>query len=122
MRAPRRRSEGSITFRSVRSWLIPPFDHEPLPLLAEHPAHALLSGEGRIVGNARGFGSLADGLPLDGDVPKDLPRPFVDPSPNAVLDFLGLAEQGRAFQRRAFVDLDTSQGVLQERPRRLVLE
>ena len=39
-----------------------------------------------------------------------------------VLDFLSLAEQHRAFQRRALVDLDSSRGVFQKRPGPRVVE
>src|SRR5271157_5273836 len=58
-------------------WLKHPrFGQEPLPFFAKHPAHPLLGGEGGVVGDAGGCRSLADGLPLDGDDPEDLPRPF----------------------------------------------
>ena len=46
----------------------------------------------------------------------------LDALPNDFLDFLGLAEQGGAFRRPGFIDLEESGGVLQERPGRRVAE
>ena len=88
----------------------------------EHLPHPLLGRERGVVREARGLGSVAHGLPEDGDGPEDLPRPFVNPSPNGVLDLVGQAEQERAFRCRVFFGLDLRRGFLPQRLDRLVLQ
>ena len=92
-------------------WIMhPPFGEEPLPLLVEHPPHPFLGREGSVVRDARGLGSLAHGLPEDGDAPENLPRPFVDPSADGVLDLVGQFEQPRAFRANVFFGQEISKG------------
>ena len=96
--------DGSLKVQSISGpsdfWLMhPPFGQEPLPLLAEHPAaHASGRRTRRSKRCPRLLKPRRTDCPRTAIVPENLPRPFVDPSPNGVLNLLGQSEQKRAFR------------------------